>query len=119
MSDSYSVGFATMLAVLLHEVPTELGEFCILVQAGLSKKVAIAASVAVSGWCWIGAVIGLSIGLEVEEGSKYIMALTCGSFLYIAFGTLSKELIDKMKGLDRMTRFYDSLMQIGAMFLGL
>lgn len=37
-SGSYQLGFATTVAVILHEIPQELGDFGVLIYGGLSRK---------------------------------------------------------------------------------
>jgi zinc and cadmium transporter len=82
------VGLATALAVLLHEIPQEIGDFGILLHAGYTRRKAllfnfISALVAV-----LGAVLTLAIGAKIEGIAQFIIPLTIGGFIYIAAADL-------------------------------
>lgn len=88
-----ALGISTTLAVLLHEIPQELGDFSILIHSGLSARNATllnlgSAVVAVFGTAtavWVGAIARQStLGILVP--------LTAGGFVYIAAADLIPEL---------------------------
>jgi zinc and cadmium transporter len=86
------IGVATTLAVVLHEVPQEIGDFGILLHAGYSRRRALlynylSASVAV-----LGTIFALTIGSGAKSFSSFMLPLTAGGFIYIAGSDLMPEL---------------------------
>lgn len=82
-SNNIAGGFSTALAVFCHELPHELGDFAILLQAGMSARQAIYYNMLSSVLSFIGTIIGIWIG-EAPEASAWIFACAAGMFLYIA-----------------------------------
>ena len=60
---SPAVGASTTLAVFLHEIPHEVGDFALLVQSGFSKRKAMGAQFVTA----IGAFLGTLIGIAIQE----------------------------------------------------
>lgn len=60
---SPTIGATTTLAVFCHEIPHEVGDFALLIQGGMSKKVAMALQFVTA----LGAVLGTIIGISVQE----------------------------------------------------
>ena len=78
---SFALGVNTMVTVLVHEVPHEIGDVAILMQAGFPKWKAIRAQLATA----IGAVLGVFVALAMGESkSVYLLNFTAGGFIYIA-----------------------------------
>lgn len=107
------LGIATTIAVILHEIPQEIGDFGILVHGGLGNKRALifnffSALVAVSG-----TVIALLIGPVIENFNLIMLPIIAGGFLYIASSDLIPEL---HKSCD--SKPSESLGQILFMLLG-
>ena len=59
---SIPLGIATTIAVILHEVPQEIGDFGVLLYSGLSKLKALLWNLASALVAVIGAIIGLAFG---------------------------------------------------------
>lgn len=93
---SRPMGIATTLAVLLHEIPQEIGDFGILLQSGFSRKKALVVNFATASLAVVGAMIALSIGEEVKAFSDFIMPFTAGGFIYIAGSDLLPELHEEL-----------------------
>jgi zinc transporter ZupT len=55
-------GFSTMLAVLFHEIPHEVGDFAILLQQGFTKKQAFSAQFVSATGAFAGCFAGLMMG---------------------------------------------------------
>ncbi|XP_031638568.1 zinc transporter ZIP10 isoform X2 [Contarinia nasturtii] len=85
-------GMATALAVLMHELPHELGDFALLLQTGVSLRRAFVFNVISSVLSFIGMVFGLLIVNANGELVRWIYAGTAGTFLYIALADLVPEL---------------------------
>jgi len=80
---SLILGLGTTIAVACHEIAQELGDFAILVQAGLTPPTALLFNFLSGLSSVIGCVIGLAVGSSAEEGNTWILAVTAGGFLYI------------------------------------
>ncbi len=89
---SPQVGVATSLAVILHEIPQEIGDFGILVHSGLSVKKALWYNFLSAVPAFLGAALVFLIGPQVQNLSVYLMPVTAGGFLYIAGSDLIPEL---------------------------
>jgi zinc and cadmium transporter len=82
------LGVTTAIAIALHEVPQELGDFVLLLEAGWSKRRALLANAASS----LTSVAGTLVGWFALEGARfalpYALAVAAASFLYIAMADL-------------------------------
>lgn len=88
---SNDLGFATALAVALHELPQELGDFGILVHAGLSPRSAVKVNFLTA----LSALAGGALTLALTSFSGTLRALVpfaAGAFIYIASTDLIPEL---------------------------
>ncbi len=88
---SPQVGVATAVAVALHEIPQELGDFGILVHAGVAPRRALLLNFATG----LAAIAGGGIALVVASQASIARALlpfTAGAFVYIASTDLIPEL---------------------------
>jgi zinc transporter ZupT len=86
-SSSFDLGIATSLAVLIHEVPQEFGDFALLIQSGFSRTKALLFNLASGGVAMLGTFIGCGIG-SVEGAEPWILSLVAGSFFYISLCTV-------------------------------
>lgn len=87
-----SVGLTTTLAVTLHEIPQEIGDFSVLIYGGLSTKKALLFNLFSALVAILGAVLSLLIGSQVEGYSSFLLPITAGNFIYIATADLIPEL---------------------------
>lgn len=83
-SNSIAGGFSTAVAVFCHELPHEIGDFAVLLKAGMSAKKAIFYNIVSSILGFFGMCFGIVIG-DTPEASQWMFAITAGLFLYIAF----------------------------------
>ncbi len=91
MADT-KLGVATTLAVILHEIPHEIGNFSILVHAGFSKLKAVFYNFFSALMAVVGAVAVLLIGAYLGDLPSILLPLTAGGFIYIAGSDLIPEL---------------------------
>lgn len=82
-SNSIAGGFSTAIAVFCHELPHELGDFAVLLKAGISARKAVYYNVLSSVLSFFGMVIGIIVG-DTPEASAWIFACAAGMFIYIA-----------------------------------
>ena len=79
-----SLGFATTVAIILHEIPQEISDIAILIQGGYSKKRAVMLNFLCATACMAGAIITLVVSQLIELGLSAMLAFTAGGFIYIA-----------------------------------
>lgn len=113
-SVSLPLGIATTLAVILHEIPQEIGDFGVLVHGGLSVKRALLFNFVFGLGAIIGAIISLSLGHYFESYTSIVLPITAGGFLYIAGSDLIPEL---QRGCDVKISF--AVGQLLAIILGI
>ncbi|MBM3246167.1 MAG: ZIP family metal transporter [Candidatus Omnitrophica bacterium] len=114
---SLKMGIITTAAVILHEIPQELGEFGVLIYGGLSKQKALVYNFISALMAMIGALGGYFIADSLQGFSSFIMPLTAGGFIYIATSDLIPE-IHRQSNLARSSlAFLAFLCGIGFMAL--
>ena len=89
---SLKLGIVTTLAVILHEIPQEIGDFGILVYGGFSKKKALLFNFACALMAILGAVFGYALSGLTRQSIPFLIAFTAGGFIYIAASDLIPEL---------------------------
>lgn len=108
---SIPLGIATTLAVILHEIPQEIGDFGVLISAGFTRKRALWLNFATGLTAVLGTVLALLLGGRLEALITYAIPLTAGGFLYIAA-------VDLLPPLHKETRPIRSLLQLVAIVAG-
>jgi len=89
---SIPLGIATSFAVLFHEIPQEVGDFGVLLYAGISRKKALLLNFASAALALVGGIIGLLLMTQMESLEKVFLAIAGGGFIYIAGSDLIPEL---------------------------
>ncbi|MBT4120585.1 MAG: ZIP family metal transporter [Candidatus Magasanikbacteria bacterium] len=109
---SIPVGLATTIAVILHEIPQEIGDFGVLLHGGFSKKKAILMNFLTALTAVIGTILALIVGLKVQGLTDFLVPFAAGSFIYIAGADLIPEL-------HKETNTKKSFLQLIAFVLGI
>jgi len=112
-SVSIPIGITTSIAVILHEIPHEIGNFSIFVHGGLSIRNALLLNFLSALTAICGAIISLVIGAHIQGYTTILVPITAGGFIYIAGSDLTPEL---HHGCD--TKISDSLIQFVCMLAG-
>jgi len=89
---SLEVGMATTIAVVLHEIPQEIGNFGVLIHAGYKAKKALWYNFLSALTAVIGAIVALILGSVAEDFAVILLPITAGGFIYIALSDLIPEL---------------------------
>ncbi len=89
---SIPVGIATTIAVILHEIPQEIGDFSALIYGGFSKSKAIFWNFASALTAVAGAVIVLAASRRFESVTDLLIPIAAGGFIYIATADMSPEI---------------------------
>jgi len=89
---SNTLGIATSLAVLFHEIPQEIGDFGILVHGGFKPKKAILVNLLVALSSVLGVFLGFFLFSFIMKLKNIILLIAAGGFIYIAGSDLIPEL---------------------------
>ena len=120
---SLKLGVVTTVAVILHEIPQELGDFGVLVYGGYTKQKALFWNFISALTAMVGALLGYFISGIASGFSNFILPLTAGGFIYIAASDLIPQ-IHKEENLKRASLaslaflFGIIFMAMARMFLG-
>jgi len=109
---SIPMGIATTIAVALHEIPQEMGDFAILVYSGYTKKKAMLFNLLCALTAFLGAILVLVSSNALPKIGLYLLPLTAGNFLYIA-GT------DLIPELHKEAKFGQAFLQLLCMIAGI
>lgn len=113
---STEAGVATTLAVALHELPQEIGDFGVLLHAGFSRTRALFANVASALSAFLGAGLVFFAGTQSEAMIPALSALAAGSFIYIAAADLVPELHKHARARDSFIQFLAVIVGVLMMF---
>jgi len=89
---SVPIGISTTVAVVLHEIPQELGDFGILVFGGLSRGKALFFNFLSALTAILGALAVYYFSMIFNNVSQFLVPFAAGGFIYIASADLLPEL---------------------------
>ncbi len=112
---STEVGIATTIAIALHEIPQEIGDFGILLHSGYSKTRAILFNVVSALFAFLGLTIVYALS-DVDGIVPVMSAMAAGGFIYIAGSDLVPELHQNPKTSESIGQLLAMLFGIGLMF---
>ncbi|CAJ1049766.1 zinc transporter ZIP13 isoform X3 [Xyrichtys novacula] len=94
---SKKVGFLTTFAILLHEIPHEVGDFAILLRAGFDRWSAARMQLSTALVGVVGACVALYAQSPqgTENTTAWILPFTSGGFLYIALVNVVPDLLEE------------------------
>lgn len=108
---SVEVGIATTIAVVLHEIPQEIGNFGVLIHAGYTRGKALWYNFLSALTAFLGAALALMLESSSAGIIQILLPITAGGFIYIALSDLVPEL-------HKDTRPSSVFVQIIAILLG-
>jgi len=114
---SVPLGIATTVAVVLHEIPQEMGDFGVLLHSGMKVSKALFFNFISALSAIIGAILTLTLNLNGETVLKYIIPFVIGGFLYIASSDLIPELHKDVKPINSIMQLFSLMLGIGIMIL--
>jgi zinc and cadmium transporter len=109
---SISLGVATSLAVIAHEIPQELGDMAILRSSGYSPGQAFGYNLLSSVSTLPGALLGYYSLSALAAATPYMLAISAASFIYIASA-------DLIPGLHRHADPRDGVLQLALVLAGI
>lgn len=108
-----SLGITTTIAIILHEIPQEIGDFGVLVYGGFTKSRAVLFNLLTALVAVLGTSVALLVGSQIQEFIPLLIPFAAGNFIYIAGSDLIPELHTEE------TDFVTSAMQLSAFVLGI
>lgn len=102
------IGIITTLAIVLHEVPHEFGDFAILLKSGFSKWEAAKAQMSTASIGLLGAAVALTAGsadsLDSNTGwiLRVIIPFSAGGFLHISMVSILPDLVREDNALESL-----------------
>ncbi|MAG16255.1 ZIP family metal transporter [Candidatus Woesearchaeota archaeon] len=109
---SIPVGIATTLAVVLHEIPQEIGDFGVLLHGGFTKARALFFNFITALMAIVGAIIALVISSYTANITTVLIPFAAGGFIYVAGSDLIPEL-------HKEVAVKKSVLQLAAFILGI
>jgi zinc and cadmium transporter len=104
---SFPLGIITTIAVFIHEIPHELGDFGILIHKGWSRKKSIMFNGLSGIAALFGAVIAFYLSSRFEAAVPVLLAVTTANFIYLSATDLLPEIHHKT---DKREALYNSLL---------
>jgi len=113
---SLPLGISTSLAILLHEIPQEIGDFGVLVHGGMKPKKALIFNFLTAITAIFGVVIFFTLGSFIEGFAYLLLPITAGGFIYIAGSDLVPELHRESNSKKIVVQFAFMLLGIFLMY---
>jgi zinc and cadmium transporter len=89
---AFPVGMVTALAVALHEIPQEIGDFGILVYGGFKKVKALFLNFLSAITIVFGGVTGFLLSERIGDSIVFLLPFAAGGFIYVAASDLIPEI---------------------------
>ena len=102
---SVPLGIATSMAVIAHEIPQEVGEFAILLDAGYGRMKALLLNALSASMTLPGGILAYIWLAGTQQAVPYVLALSAASFIYIATADLIPSLHKQQTVADSARQF--------------
>jgi len=86
------LGVVTSAAIIAHEIPQEVGDYIVLLNAGLTRKKALLYNAASGLAAVVGGVLGYFVVGPWEQLFPYLLVVASSSFIYVAVADLIPQL---------------------------
>jgi zinc and cadmium transporter len=90
---SIETGLLITIAVIIHELPQEVGDFGILVYGGFTKKKALLFNLLSALFAVLGGILAVFLSDIIETFNLFFLAFSAGGFIYIAATELMPEMM--------------------------
>lgn len=109
---STPVGIATTIAIILHEIPHEIGDFAALIHGGLDRNKALFYNFISALTAILGTVFTLILNQRIAGINNFLVPFAAANLIYIAGANLIPEL-------HKETQLKKSFIQIFTFILGI
>lgn len=87
-----NLGLVTGLAIIAHEIPQEIGDFIVLLNAGFSRKRAYLYNLICSLMAVAGGLLGYATLERASNWIPYVLVVASSGFIYIAVSDLMPQM---------------------------
>jgi zinc and cadmium transporter len=88
----YHVGIFTAIAIIAHEIPQEIGDFIVLLNAGFSRARALLYNFICGLSAVVGGVLAYFFLEKAHAAMPYLLVIASSSFIYIAVSDLIPQM---------------------------
>jgi zinc and cadmium transporter len=114
---SFPIGIVTALAVALHEIPQEIGDFGVLVYGGFKRVKALFLNFLSAITVIFGGLFGFLLSEKIGQSIIFLLPFAAGNFVYIASSDLIPEIKLKVSFKKSLIHFFIFLLGIITMLL--
>ena len=100
------LGFVTSLAIIAHEIPQEVGDYIVLINAGLSRMRALVYNMISGMAAVVGGVLGYFLIEPWQDFLPYMMVVAASSFIYVAVADLIPQLQKRLSRRDTVLQIF-------------
>lgn len=111
-------GLFTTFAILVHEIPHEVGDFAILLKSGFSRWDAAVMQILTASGGLLGSLAALvfsGASNSLEARTSWILPFTAGTFLHIALVTVLPDLLKEEDPKESLKQFLALILGIAIM----
>ncbi|MDH5374341.1 MAG: ZIP family metal transporter [Candidatus Bathyarchaeota archaeon] len=112
---SFPIGIVTALAIALHEIPQEIGDFGVLVYGGFNRVRALILNYVSATMVIFGGITGYLLYAWIGTSIVFLLPFAAGNFIYIACTDLIPEIRFKESLKKSLVRFCIFLTGMGLM----
>jgi len=115
---NFQLGLVTAVAVFVHEIPHELGDFGILIHKGWSRAGVLWLNAATGIVSILGAIVVFYLGKQFENIVPVLLSITAANFIYLAATNLLPEIhhkAEKSFAVKYTTSFFMGIFLIAAL----
>jgi zinc and cadmium transporter len=94
---NFQLGLITSIAVFVHEIPHELGDFGILIHKGWGRAGVLWINAATGAVSILGAIVAFYLGKQFDNIVPVLLSITTANFLYLSATGLLPEIHHKAK----------------------
>ena len=113
----HRIGFVTCFAIILHEIPQEIGDFGVIVYGGVEARKALYYNLLSGLAAFLGVFFFYTLDRLMVGVSGYLVPFAVGNFLYIAGSDLVPEIRDEKDLMKGLTHFFFMLMGVFLLYL--
>lgn len=114
---SIPLGIAAFMAVALHEIPQEIGDFGVLIYGGFKPSKALVLNFLSAVIAIFGGIFGFFLSGIMGNSIVFLLPFAAGNFIYIACSDIIPEIKTKVEIGKSIIYFLTFLTGIGMMFL--